>query len=380
MVYFILIFLSIVSIVVFDVYKFPKYKRIYKFILWVVAVLTMGLRYRVGIDTLNYMEYFSDYPTMRYLTYDYIIDHNFSPLFVILNSLSKSIYDSFYTFQIIHAIIINACIFKFIFKNTNYPFIGLLLFFAMYYLYFNTEILRESFAISVFLLNYSNLKQKKWVSYYLLSIVSILFHSSALILLLFPLVRFIRLNWTYLIMLVVFVVLIIEIHPFLVFLENFEKISNKVNVYIDYEKLNLTWVAYNLIQITLFPLFLLFVYKKILRQNSEYEYLICIHALLGIGILFFQLIFTRFSNYTLPFLAIFFADFIGSLIRDFSDKKYLYKMMMTLIIVVYASAYFISAGYYADGARRYHFWLPYHSVFDEKTEDKRETIWINQFN
>jgi hypothetical protein len=247
-------------------------------------------------------------------------------------------------------------------------------------LYFNTEILRESLAVGVFLLNYSNLKQKKWVNYYLLAIVSILFHSSALILLFFPFIRFVKLNWKYLIVLVVFVLFIIEVHPFLVFLENFDKLANKVNVYVEYEKLNLTWIAYNLIQITLFPLFLLFIYKKVFRQDSEFEFLICTHALLGIGILFFQLIFTRFSNYTLPFLAIFFTEIIGHFICNFSEKKYLYKAVMSLIIIVYTSAYFISAEFYAEGARRYHFWLPYHSVFNEKTEDKRETIWINQFN
>ena len=97
--------------------------------------------------------------------------------------------DDFVYFQLLHIIILNSCLFYFISKSTEYRFSALFFCFIYYYLYFSTEILRESLAIFVFVLNYKNYEEGNWFKYYCGVCIAILFHISAVILIVFPFVN-----------------------------------------------------------------------------------------------------------------------------------------------------------------------------------------------
>ncbi len=380
MVYFVLIIVVIFGVVKYDLYGDTQGRHRTIAFLWLYSILIMGLRYRVGIDSLNYIESYDYLPNLSQLNFSELFDSAYAPLYLILSAFSKSINPSFYTLQIFHTIIINTCIFYFIYKNSDRVFIGLLMYFVLYFLYFNTEILRESLAVSILLLNYKNFSDKKWIKYYLITIIAILFHYSASILLFFPLLRNLKLNFGYLFIIAIFIFVLLRLEPYLKFLEVFEQISKKVEVYVDSDKLNIVWVLYNLILTTIFPLFLLFIWKFVLKQNSRFEYLVCIHALLGIGIIFYQPIFFRFTNYTMPFYALFLVELISYAYNSLLGRKVFFKLLFLIIFIIYGSAYFLSTEYYAANSRRYNIWFPYHSIFDEKMEEKRETIWTNQFS
>jgi len=380
-----MVYLVIFIVVIFGIFRYdldgaPKGKFFIFTFLWFYSILLMGLRYRVGIDSLNYIEGYNELPNFNEMNFTVLTEHTYAPLYLILCATAKSISSSFYSLQILHSLIINTCIFYFIYKNTKHVFIGLFLYFLLYFLYFNTEILRESLAVSCFLINYKNFSNKKWINYYIITAVAISFHYSATLLLLFPLLRNLQFNWRFIFVLVIFIIVLLKLEPYLKYLEMFEQISNKVEVYLDSDNLNLTWVLYNIIQVTIFPLSLLFYWKYILKQSSNYEYLICIHALLGIGILFYQPIFFRFINYTMPFFAIFLADIIGYGYKNYNGKKNVSKLIFLSVFIIYGSAYLISTDYYVQGTRRYNFWLPYHSIFDENTDSQREALWLNQFS
>ncbi|MBL4677493.1 MAG: EpsG family protein [Mucilaginibacter sp.] len=146
-----------------------------------------GLRYKVGGDTFTYMESFEDIPFIwDFKNFDFSTA-TFDPLWFVFSSISKSIINDFVFFQILHAIFINVIIFKFFKKFTSFKFTAVLIYYLFLYEYFNMEIMRESLAICMLLLSYSFLETKKWYKYYLYALIGFLFHSSAIAMLILPL-------------------------------------------------------------------------------------------------------------------------------------------------------------------------------------------------
>ena len=179
---------------VFGVYKFDINKKrggqILYYFLFIYLVLLIGLRFEVGGDTLVYMEDYKWRPDLA--EWEFSWTDYYEPLYTLLCALAKSIGSDFVYFQLLHSLIFNTCLFYFISKNTEYKFSALFLCFIYYYLYFSTEILRESLAIFVFILNYRNYERGNWGKYYLGVCVAVLFHISAVILLIFPFVRWMK--------------------------------------------------------------------------------------------------------------------------------------------------------------------------------------------
>ena len=154
MIYLIPIFLTILGASLFELKNNERYKILKNFIwlmIWSSLVLIIGLRFKVGGDTINYM---GDYEWRPKLSdWELNILDPYQPGYTILCSIGKTISDEFYVFQIIHAIIINSLLIIFLQKSSKYPFSSLLAIFLCCYLYFSTEILREVIAVLIFCIN-----------------------------------------------------------------------------------------------------------------------------------------------------------------------------------------------------------------------------------
>ena len=109
-----------------------------------------------------------------------IRDRLYQPFWYIFNAAIKSVYDDFTFFQFVHAIIVNTAIFYLIPKYTKKKFLGILVYFIFFYLYFNTEILREVLAIVFFLFAYPLIFKKKYIQYFLLCGCAYMFHAFAM--------------------------------------------------------------------------------------------------------------------------------------------------------------------------------------------------------
>ncbi|MDE6264241.1 MAG: EpsG family protein, partial [Paramuribaculum sp.] len=154
----------------------------------------MGLRYRVGLDTLNYMEGYQDLPTFQTYELQNFILYRYEPGYLLLCMICKEIGNEFFLLQIFQSIILNTAVIYFFYMYCKNPFMALILYYYIIWPYFNTEILRESIAISIFILNYENLNKGKYLRYYIWTILAICFHFSAIILVLFPLFKNIKCN------------------------------------------------------------------------------------------------------------------------------------------------------------------------------------------
>ena len=101
-----------------------------------------------GGDTVRYMRYFEEYPSLFEVNiFSYAL---FDPLWLLLNSAIKIIWDDFFFFQFVHAILLNILLFYLIKKYSGYKFTVVFFYFSYLYLYYNMEILREVLAIAIF--------------------------------------------------------------------------------------------------------------------------------------------------------------------------------------------------------------------------------------
>ena len=174
--YIILLSLSLFSIGYCEIGGHRKYRKILFYLLFLYAVLLAGLRYRVGGDTIIYMDDYADLPTLSELSIEDFFYQQTEPFYLLLCVLVRMISPEFYLFQLIHALLVNFAVFRFFKKYSNYPFIGLFIYFLWFYFIFNYEFLRESLAVSVMLLAYGYYQNKRWKKYYACATIALMFH------------------------------------------------------------------------------------------------------------------------------------------------------------------------------------------------------------
>lgn len=309
----------------YDCRNFLFGKRFYYIFIFICLTLLLGFRYRVGGDSLSYEDSYGSMPTFRDLKL-YGLYYNptllaYQPLWLYLVALAKWIGKDYYLFQLIHASIVNFLLSIYIFKNSSKPFsVILFLFITHFYFYLTIEVEREILAIGVFLLNFKNLQNKKWRNYYLLCLVSFMFHISALFLFFLPLFRNINLSRK------TIVTVVIILSPIIFFKETFveilkplmfmEVMSSKFESYSEIEFSFLgTIYHYTGRVLMVFPLLF---YNYLVSKNKNIQWLLNLYVI--ISVLSLALVgFERFLNYLLlPYLLIFI--------------DYLYKMPYNLFI------------------------------------------------
>lgn len=160
----------------------------------VFFILFAGLRWRLGIDTPNYIEHFyHDIPTLGKLTED---DLNFGakPLWILINSAVKSLNGRYFIVQLIEAAFVNVLILNYFKRHSRYVFTCIFFYYTFLYLSFSFTIMKAAMSIVVCLYANDFILQKKWVKGYLLYLISVLFHPQAILILLTPFLLFLKLN------------------------------------------------------------------------------------------------------------------------------------------------------------------------------------------
>ncbi|KUJ50598.1 EpsG family protein [Chryseobacterium sp. JAH] len=381
MIYIVILILLTVFTLIFDFRKIKiKDNSIYYFLLF-IFILISGLRWKVGGDTIAYQSVFKGIPTLKGLVNDFSnSNYTFEPLFTISLSIVKTFTDEFWVFQIIHAVFVNTIIFRFIKKYCEYKFFALLLYFFLYFVYFNMEILRESIAVSIFLLMYPLMEKKKLKKYYVLNIIAILFHYSSIILLVFPLLNKIKLTPKSVVLLICIVLALSGIFIFVpeaiqAFLFT-ESLSNKFNVY-SIMTANINGTILNTLLFIILPAYVIKLNKK--NINRKFDNLVFAYFLIAA---IFVLIagFGRFLNYFGIFMIIYFTNTLSNLNRiyRFNFKRFGFVMLSLTIICYYkVSYYLISYDHLVKDSHKYNMYYPYYSVFNPVEDKDRETLYFD---
>ena len=370
MVYLLLLIYCLICTVLYQNTKRKSMLNCQLLLLYIVTVLLFGLRYRVGIDSLRYIDHYEELPNLFQIKVDDLFETEFAPLFVCLFSLCKTISNDFCFFQIVHAIIVNGCIFYFARTRSENPFLTLFFYYIIVGILFNTEILRESLAVGVFLLNFENVKKKKWVKYYVISIFILGLHYSAIITLLVPLFAMIKFNKTLLLYLGGYIIIVYGLMQFI------DKVGIPIEVlaaryseqtsFKESHDVSLYYYIATLIKSTLFVFVVLFYNRRYcIVQNEKIEPMIIVFSIVATTGVFYPLIFDRFSNY----FVLFFIVSLSNCIYEMQVKKNVVYICFFLVI----SCFFMYLNLKKSNLERYY---PYHSVLMPEKELVRERMHL----
>ncbi|MBD5237144.1 MAG: EpsG family protein [Bacteroidales bacterium] len=395
MIYFLILALLLALIFHYDYQRHNAGRKLAYLSVLAIFILVSGLRYRIGIDSIVYEYAYKELPSLSQLsTFDYSTTR-FSIGYIFLNSIARSISDDFVALQIIHAIFVNTIIFYFFYRNSKHIFTGILFYYIFLYTNYNFEILRESCAISVFLLAWPFCVKRKWFKYYLISFIAILFHPSAAITLIVPLIflpgirRFFQIN-----LLTPFVIIglfiigqIIAVKFFdwirLMDIASMDSYANTYenSHYAEGKNLNIIGMIAFFISTLFYPLFLGWLIKtRKIKASIPHFNMVMGMVLLLVYISTLKLnlyILYRFSNYFYPFLIVFLSDVIFSTLDIFKRKL---KLSFGIWILFFLPIITISLTQYKEdtevaGIKKYSRYYPYDTVIFKDTDAKRETLF-----
>ena len=194
MIYLIVIFLLLILSFRYDINGKTKGRDQWYLVMLVIFILVAGLRWRIGTDTIAYLNYFyHEYPTIEDFSFEKysVIKSNF---YVLMNSIVISLGGKFFIVQLLHATFINGLIFKYIKRHSPYLFTCLFFYAIIKFLSYNTEIMRGSMSIAICLFANDYFLDKKWIKGYLLLLLAFMFHAQTIVLFLMPFLLFLRFN------------------------------------------------------------------------------------------------------------------------------------------------------------------------------------------
>lgn len=358
-----------IGLVLIGIYSYRKMtsvsRKLYFSLILFYVILLVGFRYKVGIDTLNYMNGYPFLPSFENIWNKYIFEERFEPGYLFVCGICKLITPEFWLVQLVMGAITNSCIFLFLYRNCKNPFIGIFLYFIFQCLYFSVEIIREGAAVGIFLVNYKNIESKRLIKYYLLSLLSIAFHYSAIIIWLIPLIRYLHFNYIYIcLLLVLFLItpLVSQLNSHLTFLSIAGRVESSVE---GAETLNFNWRVAEFIKSAFPSITTLYVMHKY-KIDEKFKRFALLQILFCAGAFAIPIIFARFTNYTSVFIVVLMANLLYS-----SRLSTTFKSWFVCFLLL------SQANYYRTMKDA---WIPYVSIFDPYTVQQREDLWWKYFH
>lgn len=369
MIYIITLLLTLILVIIYDFLGYRKNHVFFYNLLMFILILIAGLRWHVGGDSFVYQDIFNN-PNK-------IAEMAIEPGFSFFIFTSKKILNEFWFFQLLHAIFVNVILFKFFNKYTPFKFTAVLIYLYFYYFYFNMEILREVLSICIFCYwGYPQLVKKDYFKYYIFTIIAILFHTSAIILVIIPLLSKIKFNKKGIIYLSLLFTLVLSLLIFFPNILNFSDVAfNKFSTY-SRHSFSFNGMVYNFIIFGLFPFFYIKFNEKYLSHNIFSNLIIPYYFIIFLYLYFSGL--GRFINYFGPFMVVFLANsfFIIVKFKKFKNMRLIMLFFFFIGPFMYKNTYYFksTSKYYLD-TYKINIWYPYSSIFSKEEYEFRRIIF-----
>lgn len=371
--------------------KIDYFNASYYLILFLFIALA-GFRYRIGVDTIRYESYAEYIPIISNITYyDYILI-GYEPLFLLLSSFARTISNHFWVMQLLQATLVNVVFFRFVKNNSKNPFFAILVYYIFLYLNFTCEVMRESCAVSMFLLGWEYLKQDKWVKFSLFCILAIGFHISAIVLLIIPIFNFfglwdiIHINKKTIILLIAifFIGTVLQqyIFDYLITL-NVDILSTKAlsysNTKLSGSTFNIIGIISTIIRNSFFPFIAALYLKKHNQLEHKWEIMIFLSICVTVLTIPVSLLY-RYNNYFFPFAIIILSNVIYT--RNIVLKKVTLKVSSYIVwfLILFPMFFFqfkVYTGEVGKNSRykNYMRYYPYSSVVTKEIDKNREYVF-----
>jgi len=389
MIYLLLFLFLLIPVIRYDILAKKGGEDIWYGLSFVFLVAVAGLRYRVGGDTLVYMAEFNMYPKLDELRYFDFETARFNPLWYILNAFCRSVSDDFLFFQLLHALIVNYSFFRFFRKYCQYYyFTAILVWFVGYWCYFSMEILREILCISMLLWAVDWLLEKKLVKYYIVCIIALFMHYSAVIMLFFPLmyVVFKRPNWVFQLIILAGVICFTRLIDLASLIIGTFSLNDQLRIvlenYFEVDSKNLTGILFELVKYL--PVLGIIWLRERNGSDDEYDFVPIISCMvIFTGFSTYVGVASRFLNYFAPFFVVVFVNTVYGLLTMAEGWKNRHVSAVVTVLVLFVVSFEYIFYYTKDQSdiypdtRRYSIFVPYHTVFNPVVEEKRESYVEN---
>ncbi len=384
MLYFVVFLFLIILAIRYDIQGKTKYREEWYFVLLVVFVLIAGLRWRFAADTVRYMhDFYHNTPEIWNLTFDTFLSSGSPPLWILLNSIVKSIGGKFFLIQLIQATIVDTLFFKYFKKHSSYPFACLVLFFFWRYQYFNMMIMKAAVALSIIMFANDYLLQKKYLKWFFLILIATGFHQSSILLLVTPFVLLLRFNMFGVMVLVgtYFVGMILQnmLGDIFEMLEFVEGISNKLNSYMEggdfmTQTRNINYFILAVFPVTIYPILsLLYVRRKC--KNSP---ILKLEPFVMLGLVFQVMQFNIHIFYRYTYICyVYYMIFIVHFFMDISQRPSKLKLSLSYIRAFVVVFPFIASLYIRYRPFTTVDYNPYSSVIERSTDKEREKYYLS---
>lgn len=365
----------------------------YGFIL-IVFILIAGLRYRLGVDSIRYEQGFMNYPTIDDLSVFDFLYSSHQPLYLILCSFARFLSDEFWVMQMLHSLLVNVVVFRFFRLNSQNVFLSILLYSIFLYTGFLFEAMRESCAVCMLLLGWEYVKKDRWIVFTIYILLATLFHISAIVLFMLPILRylhvwdFLKINGLTIVYLGgIFVVglwLQNVLFDYILQLNMLESMTEKADRYVDTDyakgQLNIFGIIESCIRQLLIPFFACVILKKQgkLDCNVECMNLVCFTFI----VLSFSIsIFYRYSNYFYPFAIVAISDTIF-LRKVYATKRSFISVnsypiwCMCIVLIIFLQIRLVYCPTISDtGLKEYMKYYPYSNVISKELNNNRENVF-----
>ncbi len=313
-------------------FKIKKNKfDIYDIFMLEILIVFSSIRYGIGTDYFLYQRIYLSSRTHTILASDRT-GIGFS---VLERFFSKTLNLDYTYFVAFCAIITIICFYIFFKKNSNKPGRSILIFVALSFYTSSFNAFRQYLSLSIILIGYIFFQDKKYIKSIILFIISVSFHSSAII----PIALYLIILILKKIEIKTIYVIILSIILYFLYDPIFNLLINNSNAYAIYEYYDLVpGIGTYLIVLFYYSLYFFLIVpnrKKIDVSHKKYLNLISI----GICVLSLQLhnwLFSRASSYFMIFLPIILSDYYD---KRFNVNSKLEKIIFHLLLFVYFFAY-----------------------------------------
>ena len=344
-------------------------------IVLIIFILIPGLRWRLGTDTVSYINNFYHY-------YPYLSDFSFKflalgkdPLFALINSIVKSLGGGFYWVQLIEASIVNVLVFKYIKKHSQYIFTCVLFYYFISFINYNMEVMRGSISIVICLFGNDYIKERKWIKGYFLYFIALMFHSQTILLFIMPLFFFVKLNKigiAFLFGAFLFGFVLKQLlNDYLFLLEDVDTIENKVDTYSNSERFSEQYPIIQILELmfikVMYPIVSLLYIRRFWNIDKQKELVTfilfcCAFALIQVNFP----IAMRYVYYYEVYIAILYSESFVNLLKNIPKLSISILYVRSIIVFFPVFLYF---GYQRYSTRKYH---PYSTVIEQSLDKDRE--------
>lgn len=333
----VLIYIIILSIIMKQTKK-PANSKVYLFLCFVPLTLIACLRNpSIGIDTQQFVNAFDKIIFLKPENFGLLrYEYGFSYLCWIIGKICTN--SQLLIF--VTSLFVNYSIARFISKNSENVYISVILYLIVNFYFSYMNIMRQALAISILLLGFEFLKEKKYVKYLLFVLIASFFHSSAILAVIFIFLRKFKFNRKFLITCcLITIVSFIFGEEFFIFLS---KISPRLA---DYSNSSFTTENYfgSLLDFLVYALVFIFGIVILLKndrcvfddKDNKMNILI---GIMGVATIFYVLvmkviIFNRFTHYFSIFMIIWLPNCIMR-IKNTKNRFYI-TTILTVFFILY---------------------------------------------